>query len=132
MYMKTNPKLWNVVLIYLNTTFKSTLRNSTKFELNKSNAINLIFAFKDGSYYCYCAHVLPISRYSEHPSPFYVGSPHPGEEGGGGWGEEDEGPDQRRMLILDLLSRDHFPDNGCYPPCWCTACVNKQRLIDSG
>ena len=61
MYMKTNPKLRNVVLIYLNTTFKSTLRNSTKFELNKSNAINPILAFKDGSYYSYCAHVLRIS-----------------------------------------------------------------------
>ena len=61
MYMKTNPKLRNVVLIYLNTTFKSTLRNITKFELNKSNAINPILAFKDGSYYCYCAHVLRIS-----------------------------------------------------------------------
>ena len=65
MYMKTNPKLWNVVLIYLNTTFKSTLRNSTKFELNKSNPINPILAFKDGSYYYYCAHVLRISRYSD-------------------------------------------------------------------
>ena len=40
MYMKTNPKLSNVVLINLNTTFKSTLRNSTKFELNKYNAFN--------------------------------------------------------------------------------------------
>ena len=64
MYVKTNPKVSNVVLIYLNTTFKSTLRNSTKFELNKSNAINPILAFKDGAYYCYCAHVLRISRYS--------------------------------------------------------------------
>ena len=40
MYMKVNPKLSNVVLIFLNTTFKSTLSNSTKFELNKYNAIN--------------------------------------------------------------------------------------------
>ena len=44
MYMKTNPKLSNVVLIYINTTFKSTLRNSTKFELNKYNAFNRCLA----------------------------------------------------------------------------------------
>ena len=37
MYMKTNPKLSNLVLIYLNNTFKSTLRN-------KYDAINRILA----------------------------------------------------------------------------------------
>ena len=47
--MKINPKLSNVVLIYLNTTFKSTLRNSTKFEFNKYNAINIILAFNADS-----------------------------------------------------------------------------------
>ena len=40
--MKTNPELSNVVLIYLNTTFKSTLRNSTKFELNKYNMCSFL------------------------------------------------------------------------------------------
>ena len=42
--MKTNLKLSNVVLIYLNITFKCTLRNSTKFELNQYNAINRCLA----------------------------------------------------------------------------------------
>ena len=42
MYMKTNPELSNVLLIYLNTTFKSTLRNSTKFELNKYNMFSFL------------------------------------------------------------------------------------------
>ena len=50
MYMKTNPKLSSVVLIYLNNTFKSTLRNSTKFELNKYNAINRILAVNADSF----------------------------------------------------------------------------------
>ena len=70
--MKTNPKVSNVVLRYLNTTFKSTLRNSTKFELNKNNAINPILAFKDGAYYCYCAHVLRILRYSDFLSAVLI------------------------------------------------------------
>ena len=43
MYMKTNPKLSNVVLIYLNNTFKSTLRN-------KYNAINRILAVNADSF----------------------------------------------------------------------------------
>ena len=46
--MKTNPKVSNVVLIYLNTTFKSTLRNST--DLNKYNAINRILAVNADSF----------------------------------------------------------------------------------
>ena len=50
MYMKTNPKVSNVVLIYLNTTFKSTLKNSTKFDLNKYNAINRILAVNADSF----------------------------------------------------------------------------------
>ena len=50
MYMKTNPKVSNEVLIYLNTTFKSTLRNSTKFDLNKYNAINRILAVNADSF----------------------------------------------------------------------------------
>ena len=29
----------------------------------------IIHAFKDGAYYCYCAYVLPISRYSDFISP---------------------------------------------------------------
>ena len=45
MYMKTNPKLSNVVLLYLNTTFKSTLRNSTK-EQYKNNAINSVLVLR--------------------------------------------------------------------------------------
>ena len=48
--MKTNPKVSNVVLIYLNTTFKSTLKNSTKFDLNKYNAINRILAVNADSF----------------------------------------------------------------------------------
>ena len=43
MYMKTNPKLSNVVLIYLNNTFKSTLRN-------KYDAINRILAVNADSF----------------------------------------------------------------------------------
>ena len=43
MYMKTNPKLRNVVLIYLNNTFKSTLRN-------KYDAINRILAVNADSF----------------------------------------------------------------------------------
>ena len=49
MCMKTNPKLSNVVLIYLNNTFESRLRNSTKFELNKYNLINSNLALKADS-----------------------------------------------------------------------------------
>ena len=48
--MKTNRKLSNVVLIYLNTTFQSTLRNSAKFEVNKYNAINKILAVNADSF----------------------------------------------------------------------------------
>ena len=43
MYMKTNPKLSNLVLIYLNNTFKSTLRN-------KYDAINRILAVNADSF----------------------------------------------------------------------------------
>ena len=50
MCMKTSPKLSNVVLIYLNNTFESRLRNSTKFELNKYNLINRILAFNVDSF----------------------------------------------------------------------------------
>ena len=46
MYMKTNPNLSNLALLYLHMTFKSTLRNSTKFELNKNNAINPILVLR--------------------------------------------------------------------------------------
>ena len=30
---------------------------------------NFMFGFKDGAYYCYCAYVLCISRYSDFLSP---------------------------------------------------------------
>ena len=43
MYMKTNPKISNLVLIYLNNTFKSTLRN-------KYDAINRILAVNADSF----------------------------------------------------------------------------------
>ena len=54
--MKNNPKLSNVVVIYLNNTFESRLGNSTKFELNKYNLINRILAFNVDSFSAFADH----------------------------------------------------------------------------
>ena len=54
--MKTNPKLNNVVLVYLNTTFQSILRNRTKFELNNNNKMNSILAFNAISFSAFVDH----------------------------------------------------------------------------
>ena len=45
MSIKTSPKLNNEVLIHVNTTFQSTLSNSTALELNKNNSMNSILPF---------------------------------------------------------------------------------------
>ena len=37
--------------------------------LSKKYALKADVLFKDGAYYCYCAYVLRISRYSEFLSP---------------------------------------------------------------
>ena len=53
MYMKTSSKLSNEVLIHVNTTFKSTLSNSTEFELNKNKSMNSILAFIAVSFWAF-------------------------------------------------------------------------------
>ena len=72
MYMKTNPQLSNVELLYLNTTFKSTLRNSTKFELNKKNAINPILVSRTVTTIVIDHTFLRISRYSDFLSAVLI------------------------------------------------------------
>ena len=39
------------------------------FSLRSGIACMLMFWFKDGAFYCYCAYVLRISRYSDFLSP---------------------------------------------------------------
>ena len=58
MSMETSPKLKNEVLIHVNTTFKSTLSNSTAFELNKNNSMNSILAFIAVSFLAFADHSL--------------------------------------------------------------------------
>ena len=56
MSMETSPKLSNKVFTHVNTTFKSTLSNSTAFELYKNNSMNSILAFIAVSFLAFADH----------------------------------------------------------------------------
>ena len=48
---------------------ESSVEERINVGIVESYANEPFITFKDGAYYCYCAYVLSISRYSDFPSP---------------------------------------------------------------
>ena len=51
------------------TSFPSTCMLQEQIKSKRKEHYNILNVFKDGAYYCYCAYVLCISRYSDFLSP---------------------------------------------------------------